>query len=422
MDSLEHLLAEWYDNTMLHGRLRMERIKGVSPMKQRNAAGVYTVLMVLALVFLSGCGPELAGDKPAEPIYYPPAPNLPRIQFLLQITELAPSISDSDSGSGFANFIVGAKIEKKSERINTPYGVAARNGKIYVCDLAIANIHIIDIANSKYSLMGKRGVFKTPVNITIAPDGTKYVSDTGLSKVAVFDAQDRFVRFMGDPTKCMPIDVALCKGELIVADIKDNEIEAWSIDGKPLRRIASCGEGVDQLNKPTNVEVGPKDRIFVSDTLGGVIKKYNIKGQYLGSVGARGDRPGFFSRPKGLAIDSKGILYATDAQWQVIQIFDAAGRLLMVFGGAKHGPDGMGMPVSVTIDRTSLPVFEKYIAKDFRAEYLLFVANQYGLNKIGVYAFGKLKTADYPSVKPRSTTRLKAQPPATQPVEPSGTR
>lgn len=389
-------------------------------MKERNTAGVCTVLVVLALVFIAGCGPKVQAPKPMETIYYPPAPDPPRLQFLLQITELDPN--PTESGSGFADFIVGAKVEK-GEEIRTPYGVAARDGKLYICDLAISNIYILDIANNKFSLMGKRGVFKKPVNITIAPDGTKYICDTGLNKVAIFDAQDRFVRFIGDPAKCRPIDLALCKGELIVADIMDNEVEAWSKDGKFLRKIASFGGGVAQLRMPTNVAVGPKGRIFVSETMKGIIKIYNIKGQYVGAVGAQGDRPGFFARPKGLAIDPKGILYVADSQWEVVQVFDPDGRLLMTFGGAKPGSDGMGLPAGVAIDRTSLPAFEKYIDKDFQAEYLLFVTNQYGPNKIGVYAFGKSRTADYTVKKPLTATRPKpATQPATQPDGPSGVR
>ena len=311
----------------------------------------------------------------------------------------------------------------KGASIRSPYGIAARDGKLYVCDLAISNVYIIDIANDKFSLMGKRGLFTKPVNITIAPDGTKYVADTGLGKVVVFDAQDQFVRSIGDPTSCSPIDVALCRGELIVADIRDNEVEAWSTDGKFRRKIATHGKGIVQVQMPTNLEVGPKGNIYVSETTGGIIKKYNIKGQYTGAIGAPGDRAGFFARPKGIAIDPNGIIYVADAQWEVIQIFAPEGRLLMAFGGAKPGPDGMGMPAGVAIDRTSLPAFQKYIEKDFQAEYLLFVANQYGPNKICIYAFGKSKTADYTIRRPLTATQPRPlTQPATQPAVSPGTR
>jgi len=381
-------------------------------MKQWNMAVTGVILVSLAMVSLVGCGDSSdLGAAPAETIFYPPAPDPPRLQFLTQITNL--NANKSHSKSSFADFVVGAKIEQ-GEKIQSPYGVAARNGKIYVCDLAISNIYVIDVANNKFSMLGKRGVLKKPVNLTIAPDGTKYVADTGLNKVVIFDAQDRFVRYIGDSMRASPIDVALCKGELIVSNIKDNEIEAWSLDGKFLRKIATFGGGVTQLRMPTNLEVGPDGRIFVSETLNGIIKVYNNKGQYLGSVGAQGNRSGFFARPKGLAIDPKGILYVVDSQWEIVQMFDPAGRVLMVFGGAKPGLDGMGIPMGIAIDRTSIPAFKKYIDKDFQAEYLVFVANQHGPNKIGVYAFGKSKTADYNVKKPLTAAKPSA---ATQPAK-----
>ena len=383
-------------------------------MKQRNTVIAGTVLVVLALVLIAGCGkkpPPVA--KPRETIFYPKAPAPPRLQFLTQITELDPQAPEPNSA--FSDFVVGKMKVEKGPSIRSPYGVAARDGKVYVCDLEIRNIHIIDIANNKFSLMCKRGLLKKPVNITIAPDGTKYVCDTDLDKMAVFDAQDQFVRFIGNPATCSPIDVALCQGELIVADIKDNEVEAWSTDGKFRRKIASSGAGPAQLEMPTNLEVGPDGRIFVSETAVGIIKIYNIKGQYIGAVGAPGDRAGFFARPKGIAIDPNGIIYVADAQWEVVQIFEPQGRLLLAFGGPQPGPAGMGMPAGIAIDRTSLPAFQKYIDKDFQAEYLLFVANQFGPNKIGVYAFGKSKTIKYKPVKLTTPTRPE---PATQPGVP----
>lgn len=391
-------------------------------MKQRNTVIAGTVLVVLALVLIAGCGkkpPPVA--KPRETIFYPKAPAPPRLQFLTQITELDPQAPEPNSA--FSDFVVGKMKVEKGPSIRSPYGVAARDGKVYVCDLEIRNIHIIDIANNKFSLMCKRGLLKKPVNITIAPDGTKYVCDTDLDKMAVFDAQDQFVRFIGNPATCSPIDVALCQGELIVADIKDNEVEAWSTDGKFRRKIATKGERIDQLTMPTNLDVGPKGIIFVSETAYGIIKKYNIKGQFVGTVGAPGDRPGFFVRPKGIAIDPNGIIYVADSQWEVIQIFAPEGRLLMAFGGAEPGPAGMGMPAGVAIDRTSLPAFQKYVDKGFRAEYLLFVANQFGPNKIGVYAFGKSKTGDYTLPKRLPATRPgPGTQPATQPAVSPGTR
>ena len=357
------------------------------------------IVAAIGLICVAGCGEPKPGEVTA--LFYPPAPDPPRLQFLLSFSDASEWVKPH---STFADFILGRKRAVQGE-IKTPYGVAARNGKIYICDLAARCVHVIDIPNKTYSMLGKRGRLDKPVNITIDADGTKYVCDTVMRKVAVFDTQDQFVRYLGDPTRCNPIDLAIYGDELFVADVTGGEVEAWSREGKFLRLIARKGVGPGELRMPTNLEVGPRGRIFVSDTVASIVNVYNRQGKYVGSFGAPGDRPGFFARPKGIAIDPNGILFSADAQWEIVQIFDAEGRLLMFFGGAGPKPEGMGMPAGLAIDYTSIPVFASYVDKDFKPEYLLLVANQFGQHKIGVYAFGKSKTATYAPTTRRTATR-----------------
>ncbi len=334
-------------------------------------------------------------------IFYPPPPEAPRLQFLTSFSDLR---AQPPSQSRFAEFIVGEERAQRAQ-IRTPYGIAARDGKVYICDLGAGRVHVVDIAAEKCTRLGNAKVLKLPVNITIDADGTRYVCDTKLAKVAVFDANDRFVRHLGDPGKCVPSDLAIYGGELFVTDIAAAEVEAWSKDGKFLRHIARRGTKPGQLRLPTNLTIGPGGRIFVTDTIASVINIYDRGGRYIGSVGGPGDRPGSFVRPKGIAIDPEGIVFVADAHWEVVQIFSPEGRLLMFFGGRSDKPEGMGMPAGIAIDRTSLPAFSHLVDEDFEAEYLLFVANEFGKNKIGVYAFGKSKTADYSPPKRPPTTR-----------------
>jgi hypothetical protein len=42
----------------------------------------------------------------------------------------------------------------------------------------------------------------------------------------------------------------------------------------------------------------------------------------------------------------------------------------------------------VAIDASSIPYFQRYIHKDFKVDYLLFVISQYGARLVNVYAFG----------------------------------
>ncbi len=360
------------------------------------------VLAAAILACTGGCTPTRPAE-PSAPIFYPPPPDPPRLQFLTSFSDPRPW--SPPKRSSFAEFIVGTGPAKKKAHIRSPYGIAATYGKIYICDIGVSRVHVVDIGAKTYSTLGEDDTLKRPVNITIGPDGTKYVCDTSLAKVVLFDANDRFAGQLGDPAKCVPSDLAIHGDELFVIDIAGAEVEAWSKKGKFLRHIARKGTKPGELRLPTNLAVDPRGRIFVTDTMASIVNIYSRRGQYLGSVGGPGDRTGFFWRPKGIAVDPKGILFVADAHWEFVQVFAPDGRVLMDFGGASAKPEGMGMPAGIAIDRTSLPAFRHLVHKDFEPEYLLFVVNQFGKHKIGVYAFGKSRTGDYGPAKRSPTTR-----------------
>jgi DNA-binding beta-propeller fold protein YncE len=178
---------------------------------------------------------------------------------------------------------------------------------------------------------------------------------------------------------------------LYVCNIKQGKIEVWSrSNGELLRSFSSKGREPDQLRAPTNLEVGPDGNIYVVDSELGTIKVFSPEGNLLKLIGEPGDQPGYFARPKGIAIDPDGVLFIADAQWEIVQLFTIEGKTLMFFGGAAAGPEGMGLPAGITIDSTSIDLFRQYLAPGFEPKYLLFLANQFGNNKIGVYAFGTM--------------------------------
>jgi len=375
-------------------------------------------LVALAAGFLAGCGDEKV-TVAGKPIFYPEPPDPPRLQFLTSFSDVeAWAEQEESSGSSFSDFVLGTEknTTRRQTGIKSPYGIAIRNGVIYLCDLGNSCVHVIDVINRKYSRLGEKQHFEVPVNVTIDADGTKYVCDTKKAWIVVFDAQDQYVRTLDNSRQCRPIDMAAYGDELYVVDSGQNELEAWSKDGKFLRVLATQGRGPGRLLMPTNIAVDSRGMLYVTDTMGSIINVYDRRGAFQGSIGGPGDQPGYFARPKGLTFDPEGRLYVADAQWEYVQIFAPDRRLLMFFGGNRATPDGMGLPAGVAVDTSCMPAFQKYVTKDFRPEYLLFVTNQFGEHKVGVYAFGKSTTADYTPRK-RSPSTRPATRPATQPVE-----
>lgn len=89
-----------------------------------------------------------------------------------------------------------------------------------------------------------------------------------------------------------------------------------------------------------------------------------------------------------MAVDREGRIYVVDAATAVVQMFDADGKMLMFFGDPKSsGKAGLYLPAGIAIDYEDVKHFESYIAPGRKIEYLIFVANQVGPNKVSVFGF-----------------------------------
>jgi sugar lactone lactonase YvrE len=378
----------------------MERRFPLARRKSVFLAAWAGLLVAVCAGAVTGCaGPQALTPITPSVFYPPPGHGVTRLQLLAAFSDagvLAPR------RSSFSDFVLGTDRAREAE-IRQAYGLAARDGKLYICDIALHNVHVIDTVNRRYHLLGERGQFINPVNVTIDADGAKYVCDEGARRVAVFDAQDRFVRFIGDPQRCRPADVAIRGDELFVADPQAARIEVWSRDGTLLRQFGSKGEETDQLYRPTNLAFNPQGHLLVSDNELQCVKEFDVDGHFIKQFGEPGDRPGEFARPKGIATDPNGYIYVADAQWDVIQIFDAQGRLMLFFPGSRSDPHALRGPAGLAIDATSLDAFRGLVDKDFKPQYLLFLANEFGDPKVLVYAFGDYSgQAETPPAPPPS--------------------
>jgi hypothetical protein len=59
----------------------------------------------------------------------------------------------------------------------------------------------------------------------------------------------------------------------------------------------------------------------------------------------------------------------------------------MFFGGKYQEPGDMWLPAKVALDYDNLKYFEPYVHADFTLQYLIYVTNQYGPDKVSVYGY-----------------------------------
>ena len=170
------------------------------------------ILGLSAAALITGCA---TGTKTANGpgyIFYPPAPAVPRLQFLVSYSD------ELDLGaqvSKLASFITGAK--PSSQPIVKPYGLALVNKQLYVCDSVAGAVEILDFEKKSLRVFSPGGMamLKTPINIAVDTDGTRYIADTGRGmapeeQAHIFKPYYR-VEDERDPNDGMGIGLTLCK-------------------------------------------------------------------------------------------------------------------------------------------------------------------------------------------------------------------
>lgn len=350
-------------------------------------------ILLVSLLLLSGCAANNSTHTIKETVFYPPAPNPPRIQFLTTFA----SQRDMMKENSFNDFLFGEE-DGAQFLLAKPYGVGMNNGQLIGVDTrGGAGYLIFDLKNDSVSRIDGSGKLAKPINITFDINGDRYISDTGKEQILVYDKNDNFVRAYGTKGQFKPTDTLIVEDKLYVVDIRAHKIKVIAkADGESLFEFGTPGANEGELYHPTNIALGGDGNIYISDTGNFRIQVFDPQGKYLRKVGALGVSSGQFSRPKGLSFDKNGNLYVVDSAFNNVQIFNPEGQLLLPIGGPGNGPGQLDLPADVSTDDKNVALFQKYAAPGFMLEHVIFVTSQFGSNKINVYGYGKMEGVEYP--------------------------
>lgn len=359
-------------------------------MGTRRYRGIVAGTLTAALL-VSGCA--ATAPPKAPPVFFPLAPALPRIQYLTHFS----GKRDVETQTGFDRFVVG---EMQDRLLDKPYGVGMHDGKIYVCDTN-SSVAVFDLKAKTFSFLKGAvgaGVLRQPVNISITPDGTKYVSDPVRGQVVAFGADDSYLRAYGAPGVWKPVDAVAFENRLYVADVRGGEIAVFDRDsGEKIASLGKEGEPSARLDRPTNLAFDAQGFLYVTDLGRFQVVKLDRDGHFVANFGRLGDNPGHFARPKGVAVARDGFVYAVDAAFSNVQIFTPKGRLAASFGGPGQEPGLLTLPAKVALDYDNVDLFRQYVAPDFEPEYLIFVTSQFGPRRVNVFAYGQERGKTYPT-------------------------
>jgi DNA-binding beta-propeller fold protein YncE len=327
-----------------------------------KASRLCAVLGMCGLLLLAGCAeaPKAAAGKPFERPAYPPPPEVARILWERTIYGSADVVSE-DKDSALRRMVTGEV--RTGQGLDKPYGVAARNGKIYVGDTVARNVVVFDLNAKKFSRIGTDdpGALRMPFGLDLDAAGNLYVVDGTLKRVHVYDGNGKFLRALGQDLKwSRPVGLAVDseRKRLYVVDAggvdkQDHKVHVIDMEsGKPLFQIGQRGDGPGEFNLPRDAVVGKDGLLYVVDGGNFRVQVFDKDGKYLKTFGAIGRQSGQFSRPKEIAADEKGNLYVVDTAFGNFQIFDPEGRLLLDVGarGASDGPARFMLPSGIAVD------------------------------------------------------------------------
>lgn len=347
---------------------------------------VFFRLLGLAILITACSRKQVNNGLDLEPVIFPSPPDSGRIVFL---TSINTSLDITGKRSGLEKYVLG---EDPGMPINKPYGLAVKNGKLYICDSMLGGLEIIDLGAGtfEYFQPSGRGILKKPVNCAVDENNLLFVADTERKQVVAFDSDLKYHGSFGRPESFKPAGVAVSNDYVWVSDLATNKIYIYDKHSlQMVRSFPDCQKGDEAfLYAPANIAVS-ENLVYVSDFGGFNIKIFDHLGGFKRSFGSYGKLPGQFVRPKGIAVDRDKNIFVVDAGFENVQIFNKHTNLLMFFGGNYQGNGFMWLPAGICIDYDHIRYFNKHIPPGIKIKYLIFVANQYGPSKINVYGFIK---------------------------------
>jgi len=349
-----------------------------------------SVIFITLIVMVSSCSPKIQSNmmEQKKSVFFPKETDTAHIQFL---TSYSKSTDIETKISAFKSSIVG---EQEVLAINKPYGVTIHNGKIYVCDIGINNITIIDLENKSFKIVQpklKKGLAQ-PINAYADTEGYIYLANPLQRTISVYDTDMKYITEFGAEDNNRPIDMAIKNNKIYVADVRNNRVNIFDKTTKELLSYFpnSVKGNEDFLYSPSSISISD-NQIYITDTGDFSLKIYSLEGKFIKKIGSIGERLGQFTRPKGNAVDKEDNVYVLDAAFENVQIFNKEGQLLLFFGGPYNGPGDMYIPAQITIDYNNIKYYNHLVDKRYNLKYLILVANQYGPDKISVYGRVELK-------------------------------
>lgn len=172
----------------------------------------------------------------------------------------------------------------------------------------------------------------SPMGLSVAPDGTIYVADTGNARIQVFAPDGKWLRRFGEPGGSAgklfyPIDVLVRNGKVYVADMKNMRIDIFTPQGDYLGTIPDAQRHKDLKVAPLALAADGAGNMYVT-TLQHEVLVFGPDDSFVKRIGRPGTADGELQYPNGVVVDRQGNVWVADSNNSRVQAFDPSGKLL----------------------------------------------------------------------------------------------
>lgn len=318
----------------------------------------FALLCASGLFLLSGCAlfsqPEVEWADASVSVSWPPPPDPPRIRYLRSLHGAVDFIEKGRTGRLF-RWLTGET--DRGVPLISPYGVVADGeGRVWVADMGVPAVHVIDLARRRVDYIVQAGNTFLVSPVGVALDRLRqrlYVSDSVLNKVFVLDLNGRLLGELSTTAGFgRPAGLAVdAEGRLYVVDVIKAQVDIFSSDGTYLRSLKSNSPPDFKFNLPSNVAVDGAGTVYVVDSMNFRVEVFDAEGRSQRTIGQLGNVPGSFARPRGISVDGDGHIYVADASFDNIQIFNREGDLLTFLGQKGDDEGQFSLPSGVFVDQ-----------------------------------------------------------------------
>ena len=208
-------------------------------------------------------------------------------------------------------------------QLRIPRGIAINGDDVYVSDSNLNSILHFKLPGFRLiTKIGKKGTgkgeFSSPQQLTVAPNGSVFVADSGNNRIVVMTRNLKFQQTIEHTSMTLPYDVKLLDNKVFVLSSSDNPcLHVFSQSGEKLRSfITRDRQGNKQVKLGYFFCFDKQQNILISDLVDDSIKVFSQEGALLHTLGHTQEEEKKIT-PRGIVVtnDNKIICSSDDTKF-----------------------------------------------------------------------------------------------------------